>query len=263
MAVRLVSDLHGRFTGLPPAMMPEDVLIVLGDILDLIDWADISGILPEVVGRERLVKKLLDAAREGPGAAVALRDELMSPQGRYYRELLTRSRDQYKRFAEALQETGGLVYVIYGNGDIPQLLAEAIEGLPDVELAEGRRDINGHAFGFVCGAVYSPFMMPAEMDDASFGERLRELGRVDVLCTHIPPRVEEAVFDVVAGRPVEGSETLLRYLEENRPAFHYHGHVHQPAQRELRLGDTRVVNVGYYKREGYVHLHPWISMSST
>ncbi len=259
MAVRLVSDLHGRFADLPSAVIPGDTLMVLGDILDLIDWADISGILPEVVGRERLVEKLLTAAREGPQAAVALRDEIMSPQGEYFQELLAHSREQYQRFAEVLGEMDGKVYVLYGNGDIPQLLAEAIEGLGNAELAEGRRDIDGHTFGFVCGAVYSPFRMPAEMDDASYGERLQELGRVDVLCTHIPPRVEEAVFDVVAGRPVEGSETLLRYLEENRPAFHYHGHVHQPAQRELRLGDTRVINVGYYKREGYIHLHTWIS----
>ncbi|MBC7248169.1 MAG: metallophosphoesterase [Actinobacteria bacterium] len=261
MAVRLVSDLHGRFSDLAEAVEPGDVLIVLGDILDLIDWADISGILPDVVGRERLIEKLLAAAKSGPPAAVALRDELISPQGKYYQELLSRSGEQYGDFAAALKGMEAKVYVIYGNGDIPFLLAEAIRDLGNVELAEGKRDIDGQLFGFVCGAVYSPFRMPAEMDDASFGERLRALGRVDVLCTHIPPRVDEAVFDVVAGRPVEGSETLLHYLEENRPAFHYHGHVHQPAQRELRLGDTTVINVAYYKREGYVHLHPWNSTS--
>lgn len=261
MAVRLVSDLHGRFADLAAAVEPGDALIVLGDILDLIDWADISGILPDVVGRERLIGKLLAAAKQGPGAAVALRDELISPQGKYYQELLSRSREQYLDFAKVLEGINGKVYVLYGNGDIPFLLAEALRGLRNVELIEGKREIEGHMFGFVCGAVYSPFRMPAEMDDASFGKKLRELGKVEVLCTHIPPRVDAAVFDVVAGRPVEGSETLLRYLEEYRPVFHYHGHVHQPAQRELRLGDTTVVNVAYYKREGYVHLHPWNSTS--
>jgi Icc-related predicted phosphoesterase len=62
-------------------------------------------------------------------------------------------------------------------------------------------------------------------------------------------------MDVVAGRPVEGSASLLEYLEANRPKILYHGHVHQPAQRELLVGDTRVINVGYYKRQGYIHTH--------
>ena len=156
---------------------------------------------------------------------------------------------------------GCRAYVIYGNGDIPVALAESLDGAESATLAPRRVEIEGSTFGFVHGALYSPFMMPAEMDDRAYGGKLRELGPVDVLCTHIPPRLEEAVFDVVAGRPVEGSETLLHYLEENRPAFHYHGHVHQPAQRELHLGGTTVINVAYYKREGYVHLHPWNSTS--
>ncbi|MFW6114066.1 MAG: metallophosphoesterase family protein, partial [Actinomycetota bacterium] len=77
----------------------------------------------------------------------------------------------------------------------------------------------------------------------------------DVLCTHVPPRYEAATMDVVAGRPVEGSESLLEYIERERPAYVYHGHVHNPKQRELKIGGTLVINVGYYKRGRYVHLH--------
>ncbi len=255
MAVKLVADLHGRYSDLRDEVKEEDALLVLGDILDLIDWADLSGILPEVVGRERLVEKLFEAARKGPEAAAELREEIISPHGRYYHAITERAREQYGEFADALRGAGCRAYVIYGNGDLPELLAEALRETENAVLAEGKVEIDGTLFGFVPGAVYSPFRMPAEMEDREFGARLEELGAVEVLCTHIPPRVEEALFDVVAGRPVEGSAALLRYLEEKAPHFLYHGHVHQPAQRELRVGSTRVINVAYYKREGYVHLH--------
>ena len=255
MAVKLVSDLHGRFRDLHQVVSEDDILMVLGDVLDLIDWADLSGILPEVVGRDRLVTMLREALAGGPEAAAALRMDLLTPQGRYYQEIMDRSRAQYGDFAQALRRAGCRVYVIYGNGDFPDLLEDALREVEGAEVASGREEIDGHLFGFVPGAVHSPFRMPAEMGDEAYGERLAELGAVEVLCTHIPPRVEEAVFDVVAGRPVEGSETLLRYIREHRPRVLYHGHVHQPARKELVIGDTRVVNVGYYKRQGHVHLH--------
>ena len=255
MAVKLVADLHGRFDDLAERVAREDILLVLGDMLDLIDWADISGILPEVVGRENLVGKLMAAAEKGHGAAVGLRDELLAPGGGYYEELLRRVGESYRSFVGALRRIGCKTYVIFGNGDIPELLRDSLDGSPDILLAKGSFDIAGSVFGFVPGALYSPFMMPAEMDDEAFGEQLRELGPVEVLCTHIPPRLEAAAMDVVAGRPVEGSESLLRYIEENKPRILYHGHVHQPAQRELRVGGTRVINVAYYKRTGYIHTH--------
>ena len=255
MAVKLIADPHGRFQDLHACVGADDVLVVLGDVLDLIDWADISGILPDVLGRDNLIEKLMQALAAGPGAAVELRDELLAPQGGYYGELLRRISEQYADFARVLREIGCAAYVIYGNGDIPELLEACLDGASNAVLARGKVDIEGSVFGFVPGALYSPFHMPAEMDDETFGSCLRDLGPVDVLCTHIPPRLEAATMDVVAGRPVEGSAYLLKYVEANRPRFLYHGHVHQPAQRELLVGSTRVINVAYYKREGYVHTH--------
>lgn len=255
MAIKLIADLHGSFEDLPGKIDGGDTLIVLGDVLDLIDWADISGILPEVLGRENLTERLFSAFSRGPEAAIALRDELLSPYGDYYQELLRRTGEQYGRFSGVLREIGCLAYIIYGNGDIPDLLEAALDGAENATLVEGTVEIEGSVFGFVPGALYSPFQMPAEMDDEEFGARLGELGKVDILCTHIPPSYEAATFDVLAGRPVEGSANLLGYIRKNRPGYLYHGHVHQPAQRELVIGDTRVINVAYYKREGYVHIH--------
>ena len=255
MAIKLIADPHGSFQGLVEDIASDDVLLILGDVPDLIDWADFSGIIPDVVGRENFVGKLLSALKEGPEAAIALRDELLSPDGAYYHELLSRTSEQYEQFCEVLKQIGCRTYIVYGNADIPELMQVALDGTENAAMARGKIDIDGTVFGFVPGAIYSPFKLPAEMDDEMFGARLRELGKVDVLCTHIPPRYEAALFDVVAGRPVEGSGTLLDYIERERPAYLYHGHVHQPAQRELTIGDTRVINVAYYKRDRYVHIH--------
>jgi Icc-related predicted phosphoesterase len=255
LAIKLIADPHGYFENLTDRISDDDVLIVLGDVLDLVDWSDFSGILPEVIGRDKFIAKLQAAFAAGPGGGTTLRDEILSPGGGYNQELLQRIDEEYGRFSEVLRKIGCRAYVIYGNGDVPDLMRAALNGTGSAVVAEGKIEIEGSMFGFVPGAIYSPFMMPSEMDDEQYGEMLQKLGKVDVLCTHIPPQTEAATMDVVAGKPVIGSQNLLAYLEENRPAYLYHGHVHQPAQRELVIAGTRVINVGYYKKERYIHTH--------
>ncbi|OFW60951.1 MAG: hypothetical protein A2W01_12325 [Candidatus Solincola sediminis] len=255
MSIKLISDVHGCFDDLPSRINQEDTLLVLGDILDLVDWADLSGILPEVLGRDNFLEKLRTAFASGPDATIALRDELLDSDGKYYQDLFERSKAQYEGFAATLAGIGCRAYVIYGNSDIPELLQMTLGVAENARMIEGRVEIGGQVFGLVAGALYSPFHMPAEMSEEAYGERLRHLGRVDVLCTHIPARWRAATFDIVAGRPVEGSSRLLEYIEDKKPAFHYHGHVHQPGQQELLVGETRVINVSYYKKDKHVQIH--------
>ncbi len=255
MAIKLIADPHGRFDGLREAVGSSDVLLVLGDILDLVDWSDVSGILPEVLGREAFIAKVREALAGGPEAAAALKEEIMSPQGSKFSLLQERVWEQYNQFAEVLESIGCSAYVIYGNGDLPEVLKDALRGREGIVMAEGRVEIEGLTFGFVSGAVFSPFKMPAEMGEEEFSRKLEELGPVDVLCTHVPPQVDDFVHDVVAGRPVIGSSGILTYLKQHAPGHHYHGHVHQPRRRGGMLGKTKVINVGYFKRQGYVHVH--------
>ena len=76
------------------------------------------------------------------------------------------------------------------------------------------------------------------------------VGPVDVLCSHMPPAVDDLRFDVVAGRPEPGSQALLDYVEEHQPDYLYFGHVHQPRRSRLRVGRTWLVNVGYFRGTG-------------
>ncbi len=255
MSIKLIADVHSALNGLAELAGPGDSLIILGDVLGLIDWADFTGILTETLGQEYLAKAIQAAAASGPGGLKELKDRLLSPGGERYSELEAAVQRDYVEFRQAVEKTGSRAFVLYGNSDIPWGLQEALEGSTSAVLAEGVYELEGERFGMVPGAITSPWDMPGEVPDEEFGRRLRALGQVDVLCTHVPPLVPEATFDIVANRPQTGSRALLDYIEETEPRFVYHGHVHQPAQREISIGPTRVINVAYYKRTGYVHTH--------
>ncbi len=255
MSIKLIADVHSGLNGLANLAEAEDTLIILGDVLGLIDWADFSGILTEVLGREYLAGAIQEAAASGPGGLKALKERLLSPGGERYPELEQAVRRDYGNFRRAVEESGYRAYVLYGNSDIPEGMQEELEGSASIIMAEGVYDVEGLRVGMVPGAITSPWDMPGEVSDEEFGRRLDALGLVDVLCTHVPPLVPEATFDVVANRPQTGSRALLDYIKETRLPFAYHGHVHQPAQREITIGPTRVINVAYYKRTGYVHTH--------
>ena len=64
------------------------------------------------------------------------------------------------------------------------------------------------------------------------------LGPVDVLCSHMPPALDDLRFDLVAGRPEPGSQALVDYVEEHQPDYLYFGHVHQPRRDRLKVGRT-------------------------
>ncbi len=64
---------------------------------------------------------------------------------------------------------------------------------------------------------------------------------------HIPPAVPELCWDTLAGRSEQGSEDLLRYIEDVQPARAYFGHVHQPLVSALKIGRTLCINVGYFR----------------
>ena len=84
--------------------------------------------------------------------------------------------------------------------------------------------------------------------------KLEQLGRVDVLCTHVPPAVPPLASDVIGGR-YKGSGPVLAYIERHRPGFHYFGDVHQPQASSWRIGTTLCRNVGYFRATGRPMVH--------
>ena len=165
----------------------------------------------------------------------------------------TATRAQYEAVFAAFPER---TYLTHGNVDDPGQFRDLLR--PGVRHLDGEAvELDGLLVGFVGGGLprgSRPLL--SERTVAEFAAKVAALPRVDVLCSHVPPAVDDLRFDVVAGRPEPGSQALLDYVEEQQPDYLYFGHVHQPRRSRLRVGRTWLVNCGYFRATGRLLEHP-------
>ena len=73
--------------------------------------------------------------------------------------------------------------------------------------------------------------------------QIRKAGGVDIVVTHAPPK---GVGDIPGSLAHQGFESLLELLDEYKPAYLLHGHVHlrygTDQTRERSYNQTRVIN---------------------
>lgn len=262
MRVHVVSDVHGNVDALARAGDGADALVVLGDLIDFVDYHEHgNGILGALFGSEHVgtfarlrregtrdetvaFSRSLWASLEDPAAAV---DEAI--------------RDQYTKLFGAMTAP---TYAIPGNVDAPALWPEFAG--PGIHLVDGEVvQIGGVRFGFAGGAllpegvkprrgaVWRPYLRTREEFDTS----VAALRGVDVLCSHIPPSVPELAYDVVARRAEIGSRALLEKIHAERPRWSLFGHVHQPLAARMLLDRTECRNVGHFKQTGRPYVLRW------
>jgi Icc-related predicted phosphoesterase len=265
MRVHVVSDVHGAADALARAGEGADALIVLGDLVDYVDYRDpTGGILGRVLGaqvssefarlrtagaRDELIAYVRDAWARVPDAPAVVREAV---------------REQYDRvFAAVTAPT----YAIPGNVDVPQLWPEYSR--PGLDLVDGEVvTIGGLRFGFVGGAPlppgvtprrsgpWTPHVVPAEQFAAAV-HGLDHVEPLDVLCSHVPPAVPELAFDVVTRRAEASSRALLDVVRRDRPRVALFGHVHQPLAPRVRVGRTECVNVGHFRTTATPYVLRW------
>jgi Icc-related predicted phosphoesterase len=102
----------------------------------------------------------------------------------------------------------------------------------------------------VGGGLRTPYRTPNEIDDDAYAAKVAAVGRVDVLCSHIPPAVPQLLYDTVARRMERGSEALLGHIRRTQPRYVLFGHVHQPLARRVRIGRSECINVGHFRATG-------------
>ncbi|MBB5959897.1 Icc-related predicted phosphoesterase [Saccharothrix tamanrassetensis] len=262
MRVHVVSDVHGNAEALARAGDGADALVVLGDLVDFVDYYDHGkGILGRVFGAEKVeVFARLRRGRMGTETVHYVRSlwDSLDDAASVVREAVL---EQYTELFAAMSAP---TYATPGNVDSPELWPRfAHDG---VHVLDGESaEIGGLRFGFVGGALRSPGFVrrpgapwyPYLRTEEEYGAALAGLGEVDVLCTHIPPAVAELTYDVVARRPELGSASLLAAIERVRPRWSVFGHVHQPMARRVRVGWTECVNVGHFQRSGTPHVLRW------
>ena len=251
MRVHLISDLHGATWHLDEAGKGCDALLVLGDLINVLDYHSMDGILVEVFGREAVAEAagLRQRGRYQEARAVMRRTSVGDQDFR--ERFLELARDEYERVFDALPDH---TYVTYGNVDIPDLLRSFVR--PGVRFVDGEvLEIGGQRFGIVGGGLRTPLGIPGEVDEDEYDRKLDALGPVDVICTHQPPRIPWLVYDVLGKRFEPGSTGLIGYIQRHHPRRAYFGHVHQPLVDRMTMGVTELRNVGHFRATGRPFVH--------
>jgi Icc-related predicted phosphoesterase len=247
MRVTAISDLHGAVEHLDTVGKECDALLVLGDLINVLDYRTMDGILVEAFGREPVAHAAeLRAQGRFEEARAAFRAHVGGEEHEARQRFVELARQDYLRVFDALPDQ---TYVTYGNVDIPQLL-EAVK--PDhIRFVDAEAvKLGGFAFGFVGGGVRTPLGIPGETSDEEHAAKFERLGPVDVVCTHMPPRLPFYTYDVVAKKFEPGSVPLIAYVQEHRPRYGLFGHVHNPFLTRGGIGSTEMVNVGHFQGTG-------------
>lgn len=255
MRLSFVSDVHGNVARLREVARRAEQLVVLGDLIDYVDYHDpAGGILGRIFGAAR-VQPFIDLRLAGDFPRLrqlneALWASIPDPVG-------TVSDVVAALYRDVVAAVGPDTLLTLGNVDVAELWAEVAGGqLPylDGQVVE----IVGRRMGFVAGGasrrpgtvfggpsqVWRPFMRSHE----DYRAAVRALGPVDILCSHVPPAVPLLRYDVVPGRLEMCGPGLVEAIDEFGPELSVHGHVHQPIARRLRRGRTECVNVGHFQR---------------
>jgi Icc-related predicted phosphoesterase len=246
VAIYVVSDLHGAAASLHDEIPDGATLLLLGDLINFIDYFSMTGILTEVfsvstvseVVRLRTVGDLDAARRLMQERSQGREDEIRSEIGR-------RVREEYEHVFALLPDP---TWLILGNVDNPGLVSAFRDRYPHVHDADGTVvTLEGERFGFVGGALPTPLNVAGEISEDEMRAKVEGLDECDVLCSHIPPSVPELCFDTVAKKSERGSDDLLEYIRDVQPRRAYFGHLHQPLISAMRIGRTLCVNVGYFR----------------
>ncbi|MDQ3783375.1 MAG: metallophosphoesterase [Actinomycetota bacterium] len=246
MPIHIVSDLHGASDALRKAVPEGSTLVLLGDLINFLDYTSMTGILTEVFAVDTVAQVVRLRTQ---GRAVEAREIMKRrSEGReeeIRRALTKRMTAQYEEVFSALVDP---TYLILGNVDSPETAHAFAQRFPAVTEADGRvYALDGERFGFVGGALPSPLHVAGEITHEQMRAKLDGLGEVDVLCSHIPPAIPELCYDTRAGKLERGSEDLLGYIVDVQPRRAYFGHVHQPLTSMLHIGGTLCVNTGYFR----------------
>jgi Icc-related predicted phosphoesterase len=246
MRVTAISDLHGAVEHVEAVARDCDALLVLGDLINVLDYRNWNGILVEIFGREPVVEAAgLRAQGRFDEARSAIRRQganLEDFRDRFA-ELATK---EYEQVLRALPANS---YVTFGNVDMPDLLRSLLPG--HVRFVDGESVRLGQmTFGFVGGGVRTPLGIPGEVSDEEYRAKLEQIGPVDVICTHMPPRLPWYTYDTVAKKFEPGSVDLITYVQAHQPRYALFGHVHQPLVSTGNIGLTQLVNVGHFQAHG-------------
>jgi Icc-related predicted phosphoesterase len=151
VAIYVVSDLHGASDALKKAVPEGASLVLLGDLINFLDYISMSGILTEVFGFEDVEEVVaLRTAGRVEEARDVMRRRSEGRETEIRDAIGARAERQYEQVFLSLPDP---TYLILGNVDNPSLVQRFAQHNPGVRLADGRViELEGERFGFVGGA---------------------------------------------------------------------------------------------------------------
>lgn len=252
MQIKVIADVHGDLDVVQKEAASCDVLLLLGDLINIIDYSNATGILADVYGSDAVKRwSVLRAAGKFDESRQVLREVSEGREQEFRAELFVKIDEAHKMFCT---EVPSNVVVTYGNVDVPDLIRRYLPD--DVRFVDGAvLEFDGARFGFIGGGL-PKVGIPGEVPLEEYERKVKELGPVDVVCAHVPPALDDLTFDTAANFSEPGSAALLEYIDEYAPSHVYFGHVHTPRASETEIGKTRCINVGsYYRTTGSAWEH--------
>ena len=256
MRISVVADVHGNLADLARAGDDADLLLVLGDLLDYVDYHDpAGGILGRVFGADAVEPFIRMRTRGDFAGLHAYNQHLWAGIENPADTVSSIVRDRYHEIV-GIMPTHTLLML--GNVDV--LDDWRAVAPPRLQPLDGQtRIIGGRRFGFVGGGSTRPGMTVRRGDSPwrpyvrsadEYLAAVASLGPVDVLCTHIPPDLPLLRYDRIPARLEMYGPGLLEYIDRYQPSLAMSGHVHQPIAGRQRRGRTECVNVGHFQRVG-------------
>ena len=237
-----ISDVHHGLDSLENLPSDKGPLIILGDLINWIDYRNGDGIAKDVFGEES-VNKLIELRKKHD---FTKRKELWNELFSKDREAKQKKIEEsiYRQYIEVFEKIKNFeVFLIPGNVDSLNILEETKTS--NVTNIDGKTlDYKGLKIGFAGGGVPTPINARGEITEQEFTSKLENLGNIDIICTHAPPYIDELITDVITNKKEQGWKSLKKFIQDKEPKFSIFGDVHQPKAYEWKIGLTKCFNVG-------------------
>ncbi len=244
-----ISDVHHGLDSLKRLPKIKEPLVILGDLINWIDYRNGDGIAKDVFGDENLNKLIQLRKDHNFDERKNLWQELFAKDPkRKQREIEDAIERQYKEVFEVLKDYE--VWMIPGNVDSLKIF-ESVK-TNNVSNVDGQvLEYKNHKFGFAGGGVPTPIKARGEISEEDFEDKLNKLVDVDIICTHAPPLIDHLIIDVITNKKEQGWESLKQYIVVNKPKLSLFGDVHQPRATKWMIGSTLCMNVGYFRANSH------------
>ena len=153
-----------------------------------------------------------------------------------------------ERCGEVLAPLRERLWVLPGNHETHEDTRAFCERHGFVDFHRQVRNISGIKWAGLGYSNITPFKTPGEYTEEQIGEALAAFDGIEKLhlVIHVPPY--NTALDEFAPGKHAGSPTVREWVEREKPAFLFCGHIHETAGKSEMLGSTLCINVG---KQGY------------